>query len=91
VLNGLGKGITRGRVERQRALLLWQEIRELPLRIVEVPIDQELLELALEHNLAVYDACYLSLGMTRHLPIATGDGKLQIATKKAGLDIIAPQ
>lgn len=62
VLNGLGKGITRGRVDRKRAFLLWQEIRELPLRIVEIPIDRKLLELALEHNLAVYDACYLSLG-----------------------------
>jgi predicted nucleic acid-binding protein len=90
VLNGLGKGITRGRVDRQRAFLLWQEIRELPLRIVEIPIDRKLLELALEHNLAVYHACYLSLGMTHRLAIATLDGKLQLATKKAGLDIIAP-
>jgi len=89
LLNGLGKGVTRGRVERQRAFLLWQEIRELPLRIVEIPIDRKLLELALEHNLAVYDASYLSLAMVHQLAIATVDGKLQAAAKKAGLDIIA--
>ena len=62
----------------------------MPLRIVEIPIDQKLLELALEHNLAVYDACYLSLRMTHHLAIATVDGKLELAAKKAGLDVIAP-
>jgi predicted nucleic acid-binding protein len=57
---------------------------------LDVPIDQKLLELALEHNLAVYDARYLSLGITYRLPIATVDGKLQTAARKAGLDIIAP-
>jgi predicted nucleic acid-binding protein len=90
LLNGLGKGITRGRVERQRAFLLWREIRELPLRIVEIPIDQKLLELALEHNLAVYDASYLRLAIARQLAIAAVDRKLQAAARKAGLDIIAP-
>lgn len=90
LLNGLGKGITRKRVERQKAFLLWQEIRELPLHIVEVPIDQKLLELALAHNLAVYDASYLSLAMTRNLAIATVDGKLQRASKNVGLDVIKP-
>ena len=53
VLNGLGKGITRHRLERHRAFQLWEEIRALPLRPVEVPIDEKLLELALTHNLAV--------------------------------------
>lgn len=90
LLNGLGKGITRGRVDRQRAFLLWQEIQELPLRIVEIPIDRKLLELALAYNLAVYDASYLSLAMEHHLALATVDGKLQPAARLAGLDIIAP-
>ena len=89
LLNGLGKGITRGRLERQKALQLWQEIRELPVRVAEVPIDQELLELALTHNLAVYDASYLSLALARHLAIATVDGKLQVAARSAGLAVIA--
>jgi len=37
LLNGLGKGITRKRVERQKAFSLWQEIRALPIRVIEVP------------------------------------------------------
>lgn len=48
LLNGLGKGITRGRVERRRAFSLGQEIRELPWRIVEIPIDQKLLRAGID-------------------------------------------
>jgi len=48
-----------------------------------------LLELALEHNLAVYDASYLSLAMAHRLAIATVDRKLQVAAGKAGVEIIA--
>jgi len=90
LLNGLGKGVTRGRVDRARALLLWREIRELPIRIVDIPVDEYLLELALLHNLAVYDASYLSLAIVRSLPIATGDAKLQKASESAGIAIIMP-
>jgi hypothetical protein len=52
VPNGLGKEFTPGRIERQRAFLLWQEIRELPLRIVEIPIDRKLLNLAWPSHLS---------------------------------------
>jgi predicted nucleic acid-binding protein len=90
LLNGLGKGITRKRIERQKAFLLWQEIRALPIRISEIPVDEKLLELALKHNLAVYDASYLSLALTRGLPIATGDEKLQTSAQNEGVRIIQP-
>lgn len=78
LLNGLGKGITRARVERQRAFLLWREILELPLRITEIPIDQKLSELALANNLAVYDASYLSLAMEH--PPGARDGRRKAPT-----------
>ena len=90
LLNGLGKGVTRGRVESQKAFLLWQEIQALPIHIIDVPVDERLLVLALKHNLAVYDASYLSLAVTRGLPIATGDGKLQTAAQSVELAIISP-
>ena len=90
LLNGLGKGVTRGRVEREKAFFLWREIRALPIRIVEVPVDEHLLELALQHNLAIYDASYLSLAIMRNPPIATGDAKVQKASSSAGVAIIEP-
>lgn len=90
LLNGLGKGVTRGRIKRERAFLLWQEIRELPIHIVDVPVNEQLLELALQYNLAIYDTSYLSLAVARSLPIATGDEKLQNASESAGIKIIKP-
>jgi predicted nucleic acid-binding protein len=90
ILNGLGKGVTRGRLERQKTFLFWREIRELPVRVVDPPIDARLLELALEHNLSLYDASYLSLALARRLPIATGDGKLQQAAEQYGITLIRP-
>ena len=59
------------------------------MRIAETSVDRMLLELALEHNLAVYDASYLSLAMAHRLAIATVDRKLQVAAGKAGVEIIA--
>jgi predicted nucleic acid-binding protein len=70
MLNGLGKGVTRGRLTRDKALLFWQEVQALPVRVADVAVNENLLELALKHNLAVYDACYLSLTHTRRLPLA---------------------
>jgi predicted nucleic acid-binding protein len=90
ILNGLGKAVTRGRIDRQKAFHFWREIRELPVEIVDSPVDENLLELALEHNLAVYDASYLSLALSRKLAFATGDGKLQRAAAGRGIDVIKP-
>jgi predicted nucleic acid-binding protein len=59
LLNGLGKGVTRGRLDREKAFLFWQEVRELPIRIIEIPLNEKLLELALQYDLAIYDASYL--------------------------------
>ncbi len=88
LLNGLGKGITRKRVERQKAFSLWQEIRALPIRVIEVPVDEALLDLALHHNLAVYDASYLSLAVSRGLSLATSDDKLVAAAQSVGIHVL---
>ena len=91
VLNGLGKGVARGRVDRKRAIVFWQEIRVLPVQVIETPVDEKLLELALEHDLSVYDASYLTLAISLgNLPIATGDGKLQQAALRNGIEVIKP-
>jgi predicted nucleic acid-binding protein len=90
MLNGLGKGVVRERLSRSKAFLLWQELLALPIHTVEVPIDERLLELSIRHNLAVYDASYLSLSQSRQLPMATIDGKLQKTAESLGYRIIKP-
>jgi predicted nucleic acid-binding protein len=56
MLNGLGKGVARGRLTRDKALLFWQEIQALPIRLADIAVNESLLDLALKYNLAVYDA-----------------------------------
>ncbi len=90
MLNGLGKGVARGRLNREKALLFWRALTELPIHVVDVPVDEKLLELALKHHIAVYDASYLSLAHARGLPIATIDGKLQQASENSGIEVILP-
>jgi predicted nucleic acid-binding protein len=90
ILNGLGKGVVRQRLSRNKAFMLWQELQALPIHTVEVPVDEKLLELSIQHNLAVYDASYLSLTQSRQLPMATVDGKLQKTTESLGFRIIRP-
>ncbi|MDQ2712937.1 MAG: type II toxin-antitoxin system VapC family toxin [Acidobacteriota bacterium] len=58
LLNGLDKGVSRGRLKPKKAFLLWQEIRALPIHIINVPVNEKLLELALQHHVALYDASY---------------------------------
>jgi predicted nucleic acid-binding protein len=90
MLNALGKGVTRGRLTRDKAFSLWSEFQALPIRMAELAVDGTLLEVALRHNLAVYDACYLSLAHARRLPVATVDGKLQQAAQSLGVQVIKP-
>jgi predicted nucleic acid-binding protein len=90
MLNGLGKGVTRGRLTRDKALLFWQEVQALPIRVIEIAVDETLLDVALNHNLAVYDASYLSLAQARRLPLATVDGKLRQAAESVGMQVIRP-
>jgi predicted nucleic acid-binding protein len=90
MLNGLGKGVARSRLARDKAFLFWQEVQALPVRMADVAVNETLLELALKHDLAVYDASYLSLAQARRLPLATVDGKLQQAAESVGMQVIRP-
>jgi predicted nucleic acid-binding protein len=90
LLNALGKGISRERLSRSKALLLWQEVQALPFRPAEVTVDEKLLDLAMNHNLPVYDASYLALAQMRGLAVATVDGKLQRVAEAIGREVIKP-
>lgn len=44
--------------------------------------------LAIKHGLTVYDAAYLELAIRRQLPLASCDGDLIKAAKKAGIGVV---
>jgi len=62
------------------------------LRDYDIEVDQETiasawtktLALAEAHGLTLYDAAYLELALRRGLPLATLDGPLRLAAKRAG-------
>lgn len=65
-------------------------LNQLPITIEQDQADRimnELINLAREHGLSSYDACYLDLAMRMGLPIATLDKRLKSAAKKAKVPI----
>lgn len=57
-----------------------------PASIARVRVDT--LALAMRHNLTVYDAAYLELAIRRRIPLATLDGDLVKAAKKAKVKLV---
>jgi predicted nucleic acid-binding protein len=68
-----------------------RDLDELPKQVEPNTPNQALgrtLALAREHELSTYDACYLELAERMGLPLATLDGDLRRAAKKAGVTLV---
>ena len=77
----------RRRLIRQADWLnLWQDIRRVPINLLSVDehIDTAL-ELALRHNLSVYDALYLAVAVHLGAKLFTADDALAKAARAAGV------
>jgi predicted nucleic acid-binding protein len=87
--SALRKAVKEGRLTPfQRAEFL-ADLNTLDIRVErDVPTVDRLLGLAEQFNLSIYDAAYLDLALTTHLPLATLDGDLAIATRSAGVSLI---
>lgn len=90
VSNALGKAVSRSKVALPRALEIWEELTRLPIRQVAIGNIPQLLQLAVKHNLSVYDACYLQASLVSGLPLATNDGKLSAAAEANGVATLMP-
>lgn len=88
--NALGKAVSKGKVALPRALEIWEEFLLLPIRHVAIANIPQLLQLAVQHNLSVYDTCYLQLAILSKLPIATNDHKLIQAAAASGVATLVP-
>ena len=76
--------------ERVRALTALQEIApKVDADSVALALTK-LSKLAAEHDLSVYDACYLELAIRKKLPLACKDGPLRKAAKRCGLKLLLP-
>jgi predicted nucleic acid-binding protein len=88
--NALGKAVVRKKVELMRALAIWDELRLLPIHQVAIGNVPQLLQLAVKHNLSIYDSCYLQAAMEAGLPLATNDDKLCRAAEASGIATLLP-
>ena len=88
--NALGKAVVKSKVSLPRALEIWDELLLLPIRPVAIGNIPELMQLAVKHNLALYDTCYLQAAIVAKLAIATNDSKLIAAALANGLSVLVP-
>ena len=91
VANTLVVAKRKGRIDERDAIEFVGTICDLDWQIDPVTANgafNELLPLAVEHKLTVYDASYLLLAMQEDLPLATLDTKLRVAAKSAGVELL---
>jgi predicted nucleic acid-binding protein len=80
----------RGRITAADAVRFLNLLRQLPIIVVEeaaTRIFGEILALARQQGLSVYDAAYLDLAMRSGLPLATQDAVLREAAARCGVRI----
>jgi predicted nucleic acid-binding protein len=85
-------------VALRRKRLSLDDVRGLTADLQQLPIDpehalapaaaQRVLELAIQHNLTVYDAAYLDLALRLNLPLASLDVDLRKAATAAGVLVL---
>ena len=91
VANVLLVATRRGRIEEE----VWPDLLD---RLAALPIETDpetgvrawtdSLRVARDHQLSVYDAAYLELAMRRRIPLATLDGDLAAAARRAGIRVL---
>lgn len=90
VRNILAMSERRGRLGAGGALISMERLRRLPIDDAGIGSDSAILLLSSSHVLSAYDAAYLSLAVSRNLPLATLDRKLANAARKEGLTVLGP-
>lgn len=93
VANALLVAERRDRLARGAARTLFEDLLLLPIEVQSSKGEQaeealRVLDLASNHSLSTYDACYLDLALEQRLGLATVDGPLQEAASSAGVELV---
>lgn len=86
--NILVVGERRGRISIADTSAFLRKLSQLRIEMDTARDDAPLLDLARQHNLAVYDAAYLALALREHIPLATLDKNLEVAAVTAGIVLL---
>ena len=90
VANALLVAERRKRLKRSELEQFFSFLQALPITVETDVVERafgEVLALAREQDLSVYDATYLDLAMRLGLPLATQDHALQTAARRVGVEI----
>lgn len=88
VRNTLVIGERRGRVTEADTAAFLGEIARLGIAIDRAPHELDVLAMARQHRLTVYDAPYLELAQRLGAPLATLDRELQAAARQSGIALL---
>ncbi len=92
VSNVIAKAEDKGLVTEARSEAFLEMLQGIDIEVDAATFSQALsdtLQLARRYRLSAYDASYLEVAMRQGLPLATLDGDLQKAAKKAGVKLFA--
>ena len=82
------KSVQRGRVQRADAEHLLQRFQQMRIRDAGPGDGRVIVGLALRHKLTPYDAAYLALAKSEHLPLATLDKQLRAAARAESVPLL---
>ncbi len=79
----------RKRISQTDSTQFFRDLDQLPIQADGAPDQSNLLRLARQYRLTVYDAAYLELAQRRGVPLATLDKALRAAAEAAGIPLLA--
>jgi predicted nucleic acid-binding protein len=86
IANALKVGVTRGRLTEEEGRDALRSLLDLGINLADFgPTANRAWQLALEHQLSIYDAAYLALAEHHRCALYTADKRLAEATRKTGL------
>jgi predicted nucleic acid-binding protein len=91
IANGLLVVLRRKRLSLDDVRAISGDLQLLPIQIELAPSPaaaQRIIELAIQHNLTVYDAAYLDVALRHGLPLATLDYELIKAATTVGVPVL---
>ena len=83
----LGERRQRTTIEQTTSFLDW--ISSLPIRLMPLPLEDQVLTIARRYRLTFYDAIYLDLALRERISLATFDSELVSAARAEGVRLVA--
>ena len=90
IASALALSLRRKRCRRDDVVAYLENLSGMPFQYDEISTKtawSDTLELAIDHNLTVYDAAYLELARRESIPLATLDAEMKKAAKAAGVKL----